>query len=137
MDLYIDVRTRYIPNMKTCSVHQWNQNRNKAENECSSLQYRYLFICLFDYKALLLWVKDRPCLRMAIPAYCFSIFGTIFGVLLCLLIKKLILVCDTIWQSMRKTFPNMDKEEIFLSWELHIDTVWIFYTFSLDLKASI
>ena len=83
--------------------------------------------------------------RMAIPFYCFSIFGSIFGALFCLLIKKLILECDTIWQSMRKflrvvwsvsTFPHMEKEETFLSWKLNIGMVWIFLiiTFSLDLK---
>ena len=81
--------------MKTCSVYHWNQNRNKAENKCSSLQKRYLFIYLLDCKALFVCVKDRTCLRMAIPAYCFSIFGSIFGALFCLLIK-LILECDTI-----------------------------------------
>ena len=57
--------------MKTCSVYHWNQNRNKAENKCSSLQQRYLFICVFDYKALFVCVKDRTCLRMAISAYYF------------------------------------------------------------------
>ena len=82
--------------MKTCSGYHWNQNRNEAGNKCSSMQWRYLFICLFDYKALFFCVKDRTCLRMTIPAYCFSIFGSIFGVLFCLLIKKLILECDTI-----------------------------------------
>ena len=94
---------------------------------------------------MFLCVKDRTCLRMAIPAYCFSIFGSIFGALFCLLIKKLILECDTIWQSMRKflwavwsvsTFPHMDKEETFLFSKLPIDMVWIFYTFSLDLNIS-
>ena len=77
------------------------------------------FICLFDFKSLFVCVKDRICLRMAIPDYCFSIFGSIFGVLLYLFIKKFILGCDTIWQSMRKflwavgsvsIFPHMDKE---------------------------
>ena len=81
--------------MKTCSVYHWNQNRNKAENKCSSLQQRYLFICLFDYKALFVCLKDRTCLRMAIPAYFFNIFGSIFGAFICVL-KKLILECDTI-----------------------------------------
>ena len=66
-----------------------------------------------------------------------------FGALFCLLIKKLILEYDTTWQSMSKflqavwsvsSFPDIDKEETFLSWKLHIDMVWIFYTFSLDLK---
>ena len=65
-----------------------------------------VFICLFmfDYKVLLVCVKDRTCLRIAISAYCFNIFGSIFGVLFCLLTKKLILGCKTIWQGMRK-FP--------------------------------
>ena len=72
---------------------------------------------------------------------CFSYFLFFMFSLFCLL--KLILGYDTIWQSMRKflwavwsvsTFPHMDKEETFLSWKLHIDMVWIFYTFSLDLK---
>ena len=45
--------------MKTGSVYHWNQNRNKAENKCSSLQQRYLFICLFDYKALFVCLKDK------------------------------------------------------------------------------
>ena len=80
---------------------------------------------------------------MSMAAYCFSIFGSIFGALFSLLTKKLILGCDTIWQSMRKfpgavwivsTLPDMDKEETFLSWTLHIGMVWIFYTFSSDLK---
>ena len=74
--------------MKTCSVYHWNQNTNKAENKCSSLQQRYLFICLFDCKALFVCVKDETCLGMAIPAYCFIIFESTFGVLFCLPIKK-------------------------------------------------
>ena len=74
----------------------------------------------------------------------FNIFGSMFGVLFCLLIKKLILGCKTISQSMRKflwavwsvsTFPHMDKEETFLSWKLHIDMIWIYYAFSLNLAA--
>ena len=83
----------------------------------------------FDYKALLVSVKDRACLRIEIPAYCFNTFGLICGVLFYLLIKQLILGSKTIWQSMRKfssavcnvrAFLHMDKEEIFLSWKLHI-----------------
>ena len=83
----------------------------------------YLSIYLFDYKAWFVCLKDRTCLWMAIPAYCFSIFGSIFGVLFCLLIKKLIIEFDTIRQSMRKflwavwsvsTFPHMEKKERFL-----------------------
>ena len=57
MNLYLDIGTRYVPNMKTCSEHHWNQNRNKIENKFSSLQYRYLFI--FDYKALFVCLFKR------------------------------------------------------------------------------
>ena len=32
------IGNRYISNMKTCSEYHWNQNRNKAENKCCSLQ---------------------------------------------------------------------------------------------------
>ena len=49
-------------------------------------------------------VKDRECIKVEIPANGFNIFGSIFGVLFCLLIKKLMLGSKTIWQSMRK-FP--------------------------------
>ena len=78
--------------MKTCSVYHWNQSRKwQAINavHCSrgifSSVFFYLIIKLFVY------VKDRTCLRIAKPANYFNIFGSIFGVLFCLLIKKLIL----------------------------------------------
>ena len=71
-----------------------------------------VFICLFDCKALFVCVKDRTCLRMAIPAYCFSIFGSSFGALFCLLIKKLMLECDTISQSMRVSTSSLKYEYI-------------------------
>ena len=95
--IYIDIGTRYhIPNMKTCLVYHWNQNRKKPEHKCSSLQQRYLFIGLFDFKTLLVCVKYSAYLRTAIPAYCFNTVGSIFGVLFCLLIKHLILGCKTL-----------------------------------------
>ena len=84
----------------SCSVYYWNHKRSKSENKCSSQQQGYFFICLliFDYKVQLcfFYLKDRTCLRIAIPIYCFNIFGSIFCVLFCLLIKKLILGCKTI-----------------------------------------
>ena len=52
----------------------------------------YLFrVFAFSYKTLFVCVKDRPCLKIAIPAYRFNIFGSVFGVLFCLLIKELII----------------------------------------------
>ena len=66
----------------------------------------YLFIHIW-FRALFPCVKDRACLRLAIPSYYFNIIGSVFGFLFCLLIKKLkklILGSKTIWQSMRK-FP--------------------------------
>ena len=80
-------------------------------------------------------VKDRTCLRIAVPAYYFNIFGSIFGVLFCLLLKKLILGSKTIWQSVRKflcaiwsvrIFPHMDEKEKTFSWKLQVGMVWIF-----------
>ena len=52
----------------------------------------YLFtVFIFNSKALFVCVKDRVCLKVAIPAYFFNSFGSIFGVLFCLRFKKLIL----------------------------------------------
>ena len=122
----------------------WNQVYTKRENLFSTSleskqkqgreQMQFTAVEIFIY--LFIWlikpclcVKDATCLRMAIPAYYFSIFGSIFGVLFCLLIKKFILRCSTIWQSIRKflwtvgivsTFSHMDKQEKFLSSKLHI-----------------
>ena len=117
--------------------------RQRINTVCCS---RGIYLCLFDYNDLFVCVKNRTCLRMAIPAYCFNIFGSSFGVLFYLLIKKLILECKSIWQSMRKflwavwrvsTYPHMEKEEGFLPWKLHIGIVSIFQIitlFLLDLK---
>ena len=60
--------------MKNYSVYHWNQKRNNVDNKCSSLPKRYLFnyFVIFDYKVC---VKDRTGLRIAIPAYCFHVFG--------------------------------------------------------------
>ena len=81
-------------------------------------------IYIYNYNALFVCVKSRLCLKTELPAYCFNIFGSIFGVLLFILIKKLILGWKTIWKSMRKfpraiwcvrTFPHMNKQESFWS----------------------
>ena len=46
----------------------------------------YLFtIFIFNYKFLFVCVKERGCLKLAIPAYFFNIFGSTFDVLFCLL----------------------------------------------------
>ena len=79
----------------------------------------YLFrIFVFSYKTLFVCVKDRPCLKIAILAYRFNIFGSVFGVLFCLLVKELILEVKAsekhekfpcaLWSL--KTFPHMNKE---------------------------
>ena len=85
----------------------------------------YLFLVfIFNYKALFYLCKrlKMACLKIAIPDYCFNIFGSIFGVLFCLLIKILILGSKTIWQSSRnfpcavesvRTFSHMYKKETF------------------------
>ena len=73
--------------MKTCSVYHSNQNRIYAENKAFHC-IRDIYLCLFDYKALLVCVKDRTCLRMEILAYCSSTFGSIFGALFVYLLKS-------------------------------------------------
>ena len=45
-------------------------------------------------------VKDRTCLRMAIPTYCLCIFGSIFGDLYFLLIKKVNII--RVWHYLTK-----------------------------------
>ena len=60
--------------------------------------FLYLFtVFIFNPKSLFVCVKENVCLKVAIPSYCFNIFGSIFGVLFCALIKKLILGSNTIW----------------------------------------
>ena len=123
--------------MKTCSVYIGIRTGTRQRINVQQFIAVEVFICLFifDYKALFVCVKDRTCLRIAIPVYCFNIFGSIFVVLFSLLIKKLILGNKTTWQSMRnfpctfssvRAFPDMDKEEIFFSRKLHIGIVWLF-----------
>ena len=87
----------------------WNQVHTKHEKlfsislESKEKQGRrqiqfIVFICLFifDYKSLFACVKNKTYLRIAVPASSSNIFGSIFGVLLCLHIKKLILGSKTI-----------------------------------------
>ena len=33
--------------MNTSSLYQWNKKRSKAENNCCSLQQKFIFICFF------------------------------------------------------------------------------------------
>ena len=98
LNLYIDIETKYIPNMKNCLVYGWNQK--KTRQRINSVHWsKGIYLCVYLYliiKICFLRAKDRACLRIAIPAYCFNISGSIFGVLFCLLIKKLILGCKTI-----------------------------------------
>ena len=117
---------------------QYIKIRTEIRQRINAVHYSrgiYLSFYLYLITKPFVCVKDRICLRIAIPAYCFNIFRSIFGVLFSLLIKKLILGCKTIWQSMRKfpcavwivsAFPHMRKEETFFSWKLNIGTVWIF-----------
>ena len=128
--------------MRTCSVYHWNQSRNKVENKC-----QLIAVEVFIYQSIWLWSFVCLCKIQNMSKNgnksIASVFLHQFLVPIFWSIKKLILECGSIWQSMRKflwavwsvsTFPHMDKEETFLSWKLHIDMVWIFYTFSLDLK---
>ena len=111
----------------------WNQVHSKYDNlfnislEPEQKQINVVHcsrgIYLTVYSSLIIELKGRA---TAIPAYYFNIFGVLF----CLLIKKLMLENKTIWQSLRKfqcaawretPFPHMSKEGIFFSWKLRSD----------------
>ena len=102
LTLYKDIGTRFIPNMKTFFLDILGIRTEKRQRINAVHCSRGIYLCLFDYKAMFVCVKDRTRLRMAIPACCFNIFGSIFDVLYYLLLTKLILWCKTIWQSLRK-----------------------------------
>ena len=100
-----------------------NQKKTRQiVNEVYCSRRIYLRLSTFDYRALFVYVKDRRCVRIAMPAYCFNNCGSTFDFLFCLLDGKLILSSKTIWQSMEKfpcavlsvrTFPHMEEEEPF------------------------
>ena len=138
MNLYIDIGTRYIQNMKTCSVYHWNQNRNKAENKCSSLQQRYLFICLFDYKAVCLCKRQNMSKNGLLLQH--------YWVNFCCLVYLLKKVNIRMWHYLTKyekvsmsrlkcKYISSYGQRRNISWnKLYNGMVWSFYTFSLDLK---
>ena len=84
-------------------------------------------------------VKDRTCLRMAIPTYCLCIFGSIFGDLYFLLIKKVNII--RVWHYLTKyekvsmsslkceCISSYGQRKLFLFWKLYIGMVWIFIPF--------
>ena len=48
LDLYIDIGTSYIPNMKPCSVCHWDKSKNKPEIvHCNRGFFIYLFIYIW------------------------------------------------------------------------------------------
>ena len=53
--------------------------------------YFVLSVCLFFIIELFAFVKEQNYLRIAMSVICFNIFGSIFGVLLFLLTRKLML----------------------------------------------
>ena len=111
----------------------WNQVHSKCDNlfnislESEQKQVNAFHwsrgIYLTVYLSLIIKIKGRT---IAVPAHYLNIFGVLF----CLLIKKLMLENNTIWQSLRKfqyvvwgvaTFSHIDKEGIFFSWNLRSD----------------
>ena len=87
--------------IETPERHQGRQPGTFIVNFVSIVDFEqvnfcWVFFFIFDYKVLFVCVKDKTCLRMAIPAHYFNIFGSIFGVLFCLIIKKLIVGIKTI-----------------------------------------
>ena len=88
--------------------------------------YKALFVCvtdrtclriaifIFEFRALFVFVTDWICLRIVTSAYCFNIFRSNFGLLFCLLDRKLILGSKPIWESI---FRWTKKKQHFI---LHI-----------------
>ena len=128
----IDVQTKHDNLFSILLLSEQKQARKLIQFIAVEV-FIYLFtVFIFNYRPLFVCVKDRACLKLAITAYCFTTFGSIFGVLFCLLIKKLILGSKTIWQSMRKflcgvwsvrTFLHVDKDEAFFFLE-NCTLVW-------------
>ena len=144
MNLYIDIGTRYLPNIKTCSVYHWNQTRNKVESKCSSLQQRYLFLFIWLEIPVFLY-KWQGISKNGNTTLLLQYFLINFWSLVFLLTKKLILECKTVWRSVRKVlwpvwsvraFVHIRKEDTFLYWKLRIGMARIFLiiTYSWELK---
>ena len=79
-----------ITNTKTCSIIGIRIATSQRINAVHYSRGVYLSVYLYLIIKLFVCVKDRTCLRTAIPAYYFNIFGSIFSALLFLLTKKLI-----------------------------------------------
>ena len=75
---------------KTCSIIGIRIVTSQRINAVHCSRGVYLSVYLYLIIKLFVCVKDRTCLRTAIPAYYFNIFGSIFGALLFLLTKKLV-----------------------------------------------
>ena len=128
-------------------VQHINEIRTKTRQRISAVHWVEVFVFAYLYLIIRMFVsvKDRATLRIAIRAHSFYIFGLIFGFMFCLLIINLILRSKTIWKSMRnfpcvywsvRTFPDMDKEEIFFSWKLHMCMLWIFLDYYLSIRPE-
>ena len=128
--------------MQVLTNSQWEFKCNLlcVLNLCIDIGTRYISNMKRPEKT----IKRPEMSRNSISVYCLNIFGSIFGVLFYLLIRKSILGNKTISNSVRKfpcvvwsvrTFPHMTKKKLFLfvSWKLHIGMAWI----SLDNYLSI
>ena len=72
-------------------VSEHKQAREKMQFMAVEVFADLFTVFIFNYKAPFVCVKGKACRKIAIPAYCFNIFGSMFGDLFCLHIKKLIL----------------------------------------------
>ena len=64
------------------------QRKGREQMQFIPVEVFIYLLFIFDCKALFVCVKDSICLRIAISAYYFSIFGSIFDVLFSLLFKS-------------------------------------------------
>ena len=83
--------------MKTCSVCHWNQNKQgRGPLQFITLEiFIYLPVYLYRTVELCLLVKETAIEKQYQPT-ALTFFGSVFGVLFCLLIRKLILGSKTI-----------------------------------------
>ena len=91
--------------------------RREARQRINAVQCsRVIYLSLYLIIKLCLFVQRTGRLRIATPACCFNIFGSIFGVVFCFLIKKLILGCKTIWQRWESFYDQFEVWVHFPIW---------------------
>ena len=64
-------------------ISEQKQAREEMQFVAVEVFINLFTVFIFKYKVLVICLKDRAYLKIVIPAYCFNIFGLVFGVLFC------------------------------------------------------